>query len=290
MHPKKVTALRVLGISIMAFLIPSSAQTMTSIELVELINNHRANNGVTTELRHADFIAKVRKEIGDGILAERNISLGEYLDSNNQKRPMYQLDKEASIYMVSGEIGQVRMAIIRRWTELEAAVALPPSNDVQFDRASKLAKLCMDTLNLPQSGQLKLMADLGKQFGVPTQFLPSYGVDAPPGAVITAGSSEPTQSLTQLLAEYDMSTRTAYKLLMQKGVIEERVRPSASKGTKTFKAFTALGLRYGKNITSPNNPREVQPHFYIRKRTPILQMLGLEGGDTGSDWEDSYWY
>ena len=51
--------------------------------------------------------AKVRKEIGDGILAERNISLGEYLDSNNQKRPMYQLDKEASIYMVSGEIGRL---------------------------------------------------------------------------------------------------------------------------------------------------------------------------------------
>ena len=65
---------------------------------------------------------KVRKELDAGILVESNIRLVEYLDSKGEKRPMYQLDKEASIYMVSGEIGQVRMAIIRRWTELETVV------------------------------------------------------------------------------------------------------------------------------------------------------------------------
>ncbi len=269
----------------MSLLIPSSVQTMTSREVVAVINSLRPEG--KAELRHDHFVAKLLALKEE--LDLPNFREVEYVAPNNAKYTQYLLDKETCLLMVASETPKVLHAIIKRWQELEAAIAIPPSNDVQFDRASKLAKLCMDTLNLPQSGQLKLMADLGKQFGVPTQFLPSYGIDAPPGAVITAGSSEPTQSLTQLLADYDMSTRTAYKLLMQKGVIEERVRPSTSKGTKTFKAFTALGLRYGKNITSPNNPREVQPHFYILKRAPILQMLGLEVGDIGSDWEDSYW-
>lgn len=107
------------------------SKTVTSIELVELINKHRSENGVTTELRHSDFMAKVRKEADAGILGERNISFSSYLTSQNKEQPMYQLDKEASIYMVSGEIGQVRMAIIRRWTELETVVqAIADENHV----------------------------------------------------------------------------------------------------------------------------------------------------------------
>ena len=169
----------------------------------------------------------------------------------------------------------MRAAIIDRWTELETANSVPASNDLQFDRASKLAKLCMDTLNLPQSGQLKLMADLGKQFGVPTQFLPSYGIDAPPQTIITTGSSAPTFSLTTGLKDYDMSAKTANQILIGLGILEVRSRPSTKAGAKTFKAFTEAGLKYGKNVTSPSNPREVQPHFYVDTFPVILALLGL---------------
>ena len=151
-----------------------------------------------------------------------------------------------------------------------------PQADVAFQRAALLTQMCINNLNLPQSGQLKLMADLGKQFGVPTQFLPSYGVDAPPQAVITSGSSVPTMSLTAILKPYTLSAKAANQILIAHGLVEERTRHSTTKGTKTFKALTDKGLKYGKNITSPSNPREVQIHWYADKADELLKVLGLK--------------
>ena len=71
----------------------TNTQTMTSTELVDLINQHRIANGHTVVLLHFDFMKKIRRELDAGILAEGNISLGEYLDSNNQKRSINSLTK-----------------------------------------------------------------------------------------------------------------------------------------------------------------------------------------------------
>lgn len=43
------------------------------------------------------------------------------------------------------------------------------------------------------------------------------------------------------------------RLLVEHGLLEERERPSSKSGTKKFKLCTDMG--YGKNLTSPNNPR-----------------------------------
>ena len=237
----------------------SDVQTMTLKEIAEVLNMTRYDNIVTSaqKLHEAGVINLLPCSAGTKI---------------NQS-----LNRLDSITLVAQNKPEFTKALVIRWDELETTQAAPiqPSIETQFDRASKLAKLCMDTLNLPQSGQLKLMADLGKQFGVPTQFLPSYGIDAPPQAVITSGSSKPTFSLTTGLKGYPMSAKTANQILIAHGILEERSRPSTTKGTKTFKAFTEAGLKYGKNVTSPSNPREVQPHFYADMFPIILMLLGL---------------
>ena len=143
----------------------TNIQTMTSVELVALINQHRTSNGNTTNLRHSDFMIKIRKELDDGIFNERNISLVEYLDSKGEKRPMYQLDKEASIYMVSGEIGKVRMAIIRRWTELEAnqaPVAPKTQLEVLADIVNGMVRVEREQLALEKE-QLRLKIEQEQQ-------------------------------------------------------------------------------------------------------------------------------
>ena len=50
-----------------------------------------------------------------------------YLDSNGQQRPMYLLDKKATLLIVSGYDVNLRLAIINRWEELETqnAAKLP---------------------------------------------------------------------------------------------------------------------------------------------------------------------
>lgn len=73
-----------------------------STELVELVNEFRELEGEMTgrkvaNLRHNDFMAKIRKELQ--VLEvlnssnERNISLVEYVDAKGESRPCYSLSK-----------------------------------------------------------------------------------------------------------------------------------------------------------------------------------------------------
>ena len=166
------------------------------------------------------------------------------------------------------------MRIIDRWTELEAKqTAQPHSLEDQVKAAAVLTQLCINNLNLPESGKLAVMGKLADAYGLPKQLLPSYGIDAPTPSVVTSGSSVPTMSLTTILKPYPMSAKAANQILMAHGLVEERSRPSTVSGTKTFKALTAKGLQYGKNITSPSNPREVQIHWYADQVDELLKLL-----------------
>lgn len=56
-----------------------------------------------------------------------------------------------------------------------------------------------------------------------------------------------------------MSAAMANKKLAQAGILVELTR-SSSKGTpKKFWSVTEKGEMFGKNLTSPNNPKETQP-------------------------------
>jgi len=65
--------------------------------------------------------------------------LGEYLDANNQKRPMYLLSKKETILLVSGYNAILRLKIINRWEELEELVSLPKTYGEALLEAGRLA-------------------------------------------------------------------------------------------------------------------------------------------------------
>ncbi|WP_348983672.1 hypothetical protein [Proteus vulgaris] len=44
---------------------------------------------------------------------------------------------------------------------------------------------------------------------------------------------------------------------------------------KEFWSVTARGRQFGKNMTSPNNPRETQPHFFESKTDELIRMVML---------------
>lgn len=127
-------------------------------------------------------------------------------------------------------------------------------------------------LNLSNSSKLGGYQKLQKMAGLP-DLTPSYAIDAPAGAA--DGSSRPTTSLTTLLRNHNtaMSAAKAYKRLAELGIVEQKTRPG-SKGTqKLFWSMTARGLAYGKNMTSPMNPRETQPHFFESKSSELLALM-----------------
>ncbi|MEQ4898228.1 MULTISPECIES: KilA-N domain-containing protein [Proteus] len=59
---------------------------------------------------------------------------------------------------------------------------------------------------------------------------------------------------------------------------EKRHQPSnwsSLAQTKEFWSVTARGCQFGKNMTSPNNPRETQPHFFESKTDELIRMVML---------------
>ncbi|WP_168416194.1 hypothetical protein [Erwinia amylovora] len=58
-----------------------------------------------------------------------------------------------------------------------------------------------------------------------------------------------------------------------KCLLERKERPSSRHGTRQFWSVTSAGLIYGKNITSPGNPRETQPHFYESRFPRLLDRI-----------------
>ena len=104
---------------------------------------------------------------------------------------------------------------------------------------------------------------------------PVYAIDAPAGA--PAVSSAPTESLTSLMARHrvGVSTRAGNLILQERGLLEKRTRPSSAGGTKSFWSITEKGLAFGKNISSPENPRETQPHWFSAKGEELLRVMGV---------------
>lgn len=88
----------------------SLVQTMSSREIAEL-----------TGKRHPD----IKRDI-EVMFEQLNLDVSNfahnYFDSLNRQQTEYALDKELSTCLVSGYNVQLRMAIIRRWTELEVQV------------------------------------------------------------------------------------------------------------------------------------------------------------------------
>lgn len=101
--------------------------------------------------------------------------------------------------------------------------------------------------------------------------LPAYAIDAPTSS--TAGSSETTKSASWLLQKFSVGISPAAfnDLLVQKGFLKEDQRPTSRGGIKKFKV--CMNLDFGKNITSPKNPRESQPHWYEDKFKALLDLV-----------------
>jgi len=170
---------------------------------------------------------------------------------------------------------QFSLRVIRTF---DAAVSQPvTSNSLAADKMQAgviLLDFMQRSLNLSNSSVLGACQKLQEAVGLPN-LAPHYAIDAPAGA--PDGSSRPTQSLSALLkaSSIRMTAALAYQQLAKLGIVEQKERRSRSgvNGVKRFWSMTAKGCMYGKNITSPANPRETQPHFFESKFPELLRLL-----------------
>lgn len=95
--------------------------TMSSLELVDLINNQRAEGAAT--LAHSDFLKKVPQVLGE---VAGNFSCY-YTASNGKQNPLYRFPKREACLMAMSYSYELQAKVFDRMTELEGAQAKSPA-------------------------------------------------------------------------------------------------------------------------------------------------------------------
>lgn len=80
---------------------------MTSLEIAKLTNKN-----------HAHVMRDIRNMLSN-LGNESTFGLVDYVDAKGESRPMYQLDKNHTLCLITRYSDKLRMAIIQRWQELE---------------------------------------------------------------------------------------------------------------------------------------------------------------------------
>ncbi|MNF91417.1 hypothetical protein D3C84_740170 [compost metagenome] len=167
----------------------------------------------------------------------------------------------------------VRRKVLARLNELEAGLRSAP---VAHKLAGELAIAeCYSRLLKPApSSQAAMLAKIARINGLSTEFLPAYAVDAASDS--TDGSSMPTKALTALLRDSGIALKVSAfnQLLKAHGYLKRMTRQNSKRETVEFWSITEKGLAFGKNLTSPSNPRETQPHWYVERFSELLRLVG----------------
>lgn len=238
-----------------------SAITMGTREIAEMLGRQHSNIKISAERLASTGV------IGGGLALQER----EFKTERGNTYTEYLLCKRDSLVLVAQNSPEFTARIIDRWQELESGLA-PKPNISPITSAAEFAEIAGRALNMSNSSKLGMFRKIQDQYGLP-DILPAYSIDAPAGAA--DGSSRPTKALTTLLrdAGVKVSPKVAFLVLADAGIVERRERPSKGSTTKQFWSITSRGLVYGKNMTSPNNPRETQPHFFDSTAPDIIRMI-----------------
>lgn len=167
----------------------------------------------------------------------------------------------------------------RYFIECERKLKAGGSNIPQIETAKYIFEaigVAADVLRCSDSGRLAMLHKAASPWPLLQAVLPPYAIDAPTGK-----ESEGSKSHAAIkdICQGIMSAVKANKALLKAGLLEQLERPSTSapNGIKTYKSVTAKGLKYGLNFTSPNNPRETQPHWYHETADELIEIIKSHG-------------
>jgi hypothetical protein len=244
-------------------------QTMSTREIAQLIEKQHNHIKVS-----ADRLAE-KGVIGTPAVRE--------FAHNGNVYTEYLLNKRDSLILVAQNCPEFTARIVDRWQELEAQAANPAAPVAlthSYTDAVAGMEVVARMLHLEGAAALGLIRKataLTAPHLLPA--LPVYAIDAPrheSGELVNGGGSEVTMALSTLLKQRNskLSAVKANKLLQQLGYLEQRTRPSTSgQEVRKFWAVSEAGQKFGKNVTSPSNPKEVQPHWFERTGEELVRQL-----------------
>jgi ribosomal protein L7/L12 len=130
-----------------------------------------------------------------------------------------------------------------------------------------------------EASKIGMTKTLFEKIGLETSYLPEYS------------DEEHTFSAKTLLEKFEIkiSVQQFNKKMISAGFLETKTRKSSKYRTekdvdgkevkipilKEFKSLTEKGLQFGKNMISPKNQLETQPHYFEKKFSQLLELLQI---------------
>jgi phage anti-repressor protein len=218
------------------------------------------SNWIKAKIEKYDFVENVDYEVfaNSGENSNGGRPSKEYIISLDMAKEVSMVEnnqkgREARQYFIKAEKTLSEVAKKRHTLETQISVV----------------KIALDWLNASESSKLRAMQILFESNGLDKKMLPDY-----------TSSKGTIKSASELLKEngITISTIAFNKLMIAEGLLVERTRPSTKNADKikTFKALSELGLVYGENLQSPQNPKEVQPMYYAEKFQDLCKILGIQ--------------
>lgn len=166
---------------------------------------------------------------------------------------------------------EMRQYIIQQQNDTHTTPQSVPQlpQPVTAEECFRILTLAMDNLHTNETSKIASYNKFFKAYNLPTGLLPDY-IDSK-GELLSC-----TECLKRINAK--LNTRAFNLMLLGAGYLEERQRPSthSETGVKKYKALTEKGLEYGENQVNPNNPKEVQPLYYVNKFQDLYNKLTSE--------------
>ncbi len=263
--------------------LPSSV-TMTSREIAELTGKQHGH--VMRDIRN--MMAQLHGGKSEDFLPEKYLKNqgNPALDAgfsaalfgiNNAGQPIYEylLNKDHTLTLLTGYDVKARFKVIQRWQELEAALSTPSQAPSQYVTSAlpyapafeiQIAESAARILRISDTSKIRMLTKIAESENINPNFLPAY-VDEPLVKAITTLLKEMDHPLGHHVASVVNPT------LEKLGILEHLSRKGRGNEIKRFWNLTAEGLQYGRNETSPNNPRETQPLFFVDRFPELLQRL-----------------
>lgn len=215
--------------------------TMTSLEIVDFINNYRAKNeNNPIQLRHSDFMAKVPKVLGcEGL---RNFSDTYVHAQNGQTYPCYRFPKRESCLMAMSYSYELQAQVFDRMTAMEDALKKPALNldDPAFLRQALL-------------GYTEKVIELEQKIQV---------LEPKSKALDTIANTEGTYTIRETAKTIGIGERKLVQLLLDKKWVfrenDGRLQPYAEKTT------AGIFINRPSPVITNKNTGEERVHLHMR--------------------------
>lgn len=216
--------------------------TMSSLELVDYINDSRKFDEKPVQLRHADFIAKVPKVLG---LETSEKFRSSYLAGNGEQRPCYRFPKREACLMAMSYSYELQAQVFDRMTAMEEALKKPAITLPNFTDPAEAAMAWAEQYKAKQLAE--------KQVSI---------LEPKAKALDTIANTDGTYTIRECAKTIGIGERKLVQLLIDKKWVfrenDGRLQPYAEKTT------AGIFINRPSPVITNKNTGEERVHLHMR--------------------------